>query len=638
MPMLYTSLTTIAGFASLATTPIPPVRIFGLHVAFGVALAWLLTMTFVPAYIMLFVSKKSLEGVCHDQDQESSETKVSRLNNMLRWLGGFSYLRWKMILSLTLIVIATSAYGISRIKVNDNPVKWFTQHHRIRVADRVLNDHFGGTYTAYLTLKPELIRPPTCAERVDMMRTAAIERFADALPEASQIFLQLLDEANEKFQSLEKADIERCFVDLVQAAEGLDEQVSGVWNELGDEINYLEPEGLTYVKLSTAIARVGDEASRLTFTKRMADFQALEGMELQEAALEICDEYSALSFRDFLFEARADAEAPAFKRPELLDYVGRLQAFLAEIPNVGKTSSALDALKKANYELMLDTGYSGLDAETRSGHQASSIHFSIPPTPSAVSQVFTQLEGMKKKDSLFHMVTKDYNEVNVWIQLRSGDNTDMVSVVEAVEGWMADNPAPVELDVGWAGLTYINVVWQDKMVAGMLNSLLSSFVVVLIMMMMLFRSPLFGLLAMLPLTVTITFIYGLIGIVGKDYDMPVAVLSSLTLGLSVDFAIHFLERSRELTKKLGSWKEAIGHMFQEPAMAISRNAIIISIGFTPLLFAPLVPYKTVGFFLATIMAASWLGTLFILAALITALQRWLFNKHEDTKNTKEDAW
>jgi predicted RND superfamily exporter protein len=617
MPMLYTSLTTIAGFASLATTPIPPVRVFGLHVAFGVGLAWLLTMTFVPAYIMLFVSRKSLEGVCHDQ--ESGATKVSRLNHVLRRLGGFSYLRWKMILAITLIVIGISAYGISRIKVNDNPVKWFTQHHRIRVADRVLNEHFGGTYTAYLTLKPELIRPPTCAERVDMMRTAAIERFADALPEACQVFLQVLDEANEKFKSLEKADIDRCFVDLIKVAEGLDEQVSGVWNDLGDEINYLDPEGLTYTKLSAAIAQVGDEASRETFGRRMEDFQTLEGMELQNKALDICDEYSALSFRDFLFEARADAEAPAFKRPELLEYVGRLQAFLAEVSNIGKTSSALDALKKANYEL---------NFAAEAPQERNAAFYSIPPTPSAVSQVFTQLEGMKKKDSLFHLVTKDYNEVNVWIQLRSGDNTDMISVVEAIEGWMADNPPPVELDVGWAGLTYINVVWQDKMVAGMLNSLLSSFVVVLIMMMVLFRSPLFGLLAMLPLTVTITFIYGLIGIVGKDYDMPVAVLSSLTLGLSVDFAIHFLERSRELTKKLGSWKEAINHMFQEPAMAISRNAIIISIGFTPLLFAPLVPYKTVGFFLATIMAASWLGTLFILAALITALQKWLFKKEE----------
>jgi len=617
MPMLYTSLTTIAGFASLATTPIPPVRVFGLHVAFGVALAWLLTMTFVPAYIMLFVSKKSLAGVCHVQDQESCETKTSRLDKMLRWLGGFSFQHWKLIIAFTMLLLAISAFGISRIKVNDNPVKWFTQNHRIRVADHVLNSHFGGTYTAYLTLKPELIRPPTCAERVDMMRTAAIERFGDTLPEASQIFLQVLDEANAKFQTLEKADIDRCFVDLIGVAKGLDEQVSGAWNELGDEINYLDPESLDYAVLSAAIFNVGDEATRQIFAGRMADFQTLEGTELQDKALDICDEYSSLSFVDFLFEARADSEAPAYKRPEMLAYVEQLQVFLNRVPNIGKTSSALDALKKANYEL-------NYHAEAPAEH--NDAFYSIPPTPSAVGQVFAQLEGMKKKDSLFHLVTKDYNEVNVWIQLKSGDNTDMVSVVDAVEDWMAEHPAPVELDVGWAGLTYINVVWQDKMVAGMLKSLFSSFVVVLIMMMVLFRSPLFGLLAMIPLTVTITFIYGLIGIVGKDYDMPVAILSSLTLGLSVDFAIHFLERSRELTKKLGSWKAAIGHMFQEPAMAISRNAIIISIGFTPLLFAPLVPYKTVGFFLATIMAASWLGTLFILAALITALKKWLFKK------------
>ena len=63
MPMLYTTLTTIAGFASLGTTPIPPVRVFGLHVAFGVGLAWLLTMTFVPAYIMIFVRTKMLDNL-----------------------------------------------------------------------------------------------------------------------------------------------------------------------------------------------------------------------------------------------------------------------------------------------------------------------------------------------------------------------------------------------------------------------------------------------------------------------------------------------------------------------------------------------------------------------------------------------
>ena len=111
--------------------------------------------------------------------------------------------------------------------------------------------------------------------------------------------------------------------------------------------------------------------------------------------------------------------------------------------------------------------------------------------------------------------------------------------------------------------------------------------------------------------------------------MPVAVLSALTLGLSVDFSIHFLQRAREMYKSKGSWGEVVEDMFKEPAKAISRNAIVISIGFTPLLVAPLVPYKTVGFFLATIMAVSWLATLFLLAALITSLQRFLFKKQDE---------
>ena len=97
----------------------------------------------------------------------------------------------------------------------------------------------------------------------------------------------------------------------------------------------------------------------------------------------------------------------------------------------------------------------------------------------------------------------------------------------------------------------------------MLRALLGSFVIVFMMMLVLFRSFWFAALAMLPLSVTITFIYGLIGLVGKDYDMPVAVLSSLTLGLSVDFAIHFLERARATQKETGDWQETMAHMFTE---------------------------------------------------------------------------
>ncbi len=631
MPMLYTSLTTIAGFASLGTTPIPPVRVFGLHVAFGVALAWVLTMTLVPAYIMVAVPEKSLQRLGAGSGARQGRAPSGGLDRALEWLGGFSYRRWRWILAATLLVMAVSAYGISRIRVNDNPVKWFTPKHPIRVADDVLNRHFGGTYTAYLTLAPTRPDAFDCREKAVLIREAARERFADRLPRATDRFLAALDRVSQLYQTMWSSDTEQCFVKLVNEAEAIDADATASWNALADAIIYLDPDGLTMETLQAATGSVEgvDPADRAALLDGLEPFAALQGEALLEKALGICDRYTALSFREFMFDMKAELTAPVFKRPEDLRYVEGLQEHLEANAVVGKTSSAVDALKKAAYELQYVAPPADASTAERAGYrERNEAHFAVPASAAAIGQVYTQLEGMKKKDSLFHLVTRDYAGANIWVQLKSGDNRDMEAVVRDVRAYMAENPPPVDLSVGWAGLTYLNVVWQDKMVKGMLGSLASSFVVVLLMMMVLFRSPLFGLLSMIPLSVTIAFIYGLIGLVGKDYDMPVAVLSALTLGLSVDFAIHFLERAREERRRLGNWREASRQMFKEPAMAISRNAITISVGFTPLLLAPLVPYKTVGFFLATIMAVSWLATLFILPALVTVLQGRLFKNIE----------
>ena len=221
-------------------------------------------------------------------------------------------------------------------------------------------------------------------------------------------------------------------------------------------------------------------------------------------------------------------------------------------------------------------------------------------------------------------MTPDYRSALVWLQLTSGDNQDMTAVIELVDSYIASHPMPAGIEADWAGKAYLNVVWQENMVAGMLDSLLGAFVMVFIMMVVLFRSFVYGILAMLPLTITITFIYGLIGIVGKDYDMPIAVLSALTLGLSVDFAIHFLERARATFNDTQSVKQTMALMFEEPATAISRNALVIALGFTPLLFAPLVPYITVGVFLASIMAVSALVTLLLLPAVMSLGHKIVF--------------
>ncbi len=631
MPMLYTSLTTIAGFASLVLTPIPPVQIFGAHVAFGVALAWILTMTFIPAYIMLFIGEKSLSAYMRKRMEKDRAVGGSRprsaLDPFLEWLGRFSFLRWRMILIAACVAVLFSIVGILMIEVNDNPIKWFTKHHRIRIADRVLNDHFGGTYTAYLTLRVADLTFVSCVEKAAAIRDEAEKRFRKDMPRALDEFLAELDKHEQRYSSVFSSDMKKCFVSLVNAAAEIDRRQLGSWNNLADAVLYLEPENLTLDALRTAVEKADkvEDADRKLLLDRLADTETQAGIDLQDRALAICEEYTRMSFEQMVYDVESRLTAPLLKRPAVLEYLADLQRALARHPVVGKTSSAVDALKKAHYELKYVAPPSDAGEEERREYtERNQAHYAVPDSPGGVAEVYVQLQQSKKPKSLFHLVTRDFEEANVWFQLMSGDNRDMLSVVKAVDEFLAQNPPPVEIKHAWAGLTYLNVRWQNKMVWGMFSSLAGSFVVVMVMMMLLFRSFWFGLMSMIPLSITIMFIYGLIGWVGKPYDMPVAVLSALTLGLSVDFAIHFLQRARELTAELGSWKKAAEQMFKEPAMAISRNAIVIAIGFTPLLFAPLVPYKTVGFFLAAIMIVSWLATLFILAALASGARRWIF--------------
>ena len=79
-------------------------------------------------------------------------------------------------------------------------------------------------------------------------------------------------------------------------------------------------------------------------------------------------------------------------------------------------------------------------------------------------------------------------------------------------------------------------------------------------------------------------------------------------------------------RKTGDWAVTVKEMFDEPARAILRNIIVIAVGFTPLLLAPLLPYKTVGMFLASIMFYSGFATLWILPALLTVMKGWVFKK------------
>jgi predicted RND superfamily exporter protein len=659
MPMLYTSLTTAVGFGSLALTPIPPVQVFGLFVALGVMAAWVLTITFIPAFVM-FIPDKALANFGAGAKRRTRK-RPALMSRLLAAVGRGTFRYAKLAVPAIAVLVVFSLLGIWRIRINDNPVKWFAPGHPIRVADRELNRHFGGTYMAYLALQydPGEFAANDYAAALAARaagRRARFEQVAVRLPslvgqaatrpavtggaDAREKAEALLDEVDKAIRTGTRASADDLELAAWTAAR---EVLNAAWEQLDETDDAAVPAPAAFAAALRArfTEAFGRTAAVLGELKALAEAVARQFQPPaagQEAGGAERFRRAQRHFLDRLGErvaqaraAAAEAERPAwdqasalladeaqhyevFKRPETLEYVRTLQGALQRTENVGKSNSLADIVATVHRELL-----SGQPADYR-----------IPNTKKMVANCITQFEGSNRPGDLDHFVTRgDYQRSSIWVQLRSGDNRDMAAVERAIDQFLAEHPPPSGITARWFGLTYINVVWQEKMVSGMLGAFLGSFVVVFLMMAVLYRSALWGLLSMIPLTVTIGVIYGAVGWFGKDYDMPVAVLSSLSLGLAVDYAIHFLSRSRAMYERHGcSWAQASGPVFGEPARAITRNVIVVGVGFLPLLLAALVPYQTVGLFIAAILVLAGAASLLLLPMLITLLARWLFPQTE----------
>jgi len=133
---------------------------------------------------------------------------------------------------------------------------------------------------------------------------------------------------------------------------------------------------------------------------------------------------------------------------------------------------------------------------------------------------------------------------------------------------------------------------------------------VLFILCLVFRSVILGFVAFVPTGLTLMIIFGLMGLMPRDLpmDMASSMLSSIALGVGIDYAIHFLWRTRE---------SDIGSAMQSTGRAILINALEITAGFGVLSFATIVPVSRFGILIAITLLVAAVASLVFLPALLS---------------------
>jgi len=140
MPMFLTTITTMAGFASLIWSDVAPMRQMGIFVSVGIAYAGLLSMFFLPAVLL----RIKLPAV-RPQVQPGG---------LVKFVLDCSRHRTRVIVAFA-IVIGISAFAIPRLEVVSNQLMFFKQDSEVVQTFDKVEKHFGGA----LPLTGEIAAP-----------------------------------------------------------------------------------------------------------------------------------------------------------------------------------------------------------------------------------------------------------------------------------------------------------------------------------------------------------------------------------------------------------------------------------------------------------------------------------------------
>ena len=292
------------------------------------------------------------------------------------------------------------------------------------------------------------------------------------------------------------------------------------------------------------------------------------------------------------------------KDPQTLSSMDELQSFMVKDEQVSTSFSIADVVKQMHRTVMNDD----LRYET------------IPENRGKVNNLFTMYSMSGDPDDFEALVDYEY---------KIGLITAFADVMSTEQIFSYTNKLNEHINKNFnddskIDVTGMIVVFRDLVILIVQSSFVSIFaslLVIGILASLFFKRALWGLLAVVPLTSAVIINFGFMGFFGIELSHVTAILSSIIIGVGVDFAIHYISQYRRLSRTISS-KTVSKEVVEDVGYPIVLDAAS-NMGFGALVFSTFVPIQYIGGLMVFAMLSTSLGTLTILSALTELMKNRL---------------
>ena len=226
------------------------------------------------------------------------------------------------------------------------------------------------------------------------------------------------------------------------------------------------------------------------------------------------------------------------KNPELLKRMDQYETELEKDTMVGSVNSLASMIRIMSRSL---------------NNENDKLYDKIPDSRNAVAQ-YLELYNMSGDPEDFEgLVNFDYTQALMIVQFRADTKNALDDVISKIDLMTKHDPNRTLL----GGYCLVDKELSEAVVNGQCNSLIFAIAIIAFLLILIFRSLNSGWLGSLPLIYTIIALFGTMGWVGIKLDIATAMLSSIAIGIGIDYTIHFFWRYKQELQLGASYEEAI---------------------------------------------------------------------------------
>jgi predicted RND superfamily exporter protein len=292
-----------------------------------------------------------------------------------------------------------------------------------------------------------------------------------------------------------------------------------------------------------------------------------------------------------------DGGAPgAFREPEALHALARLQHAADEAPHVTRTLSLVDTVKVMNRAIEEDD-----PAEER-----------IPDTRAAAAELLF----LAPKGHLERFANVDHSRTNLWVRTGAVGSEAVREVEAALVPALASAGFPDGVRGAVTGNALLLARSADGIAESQPQTVGLAALVIFALVWTSLRSLKLGVVAMIPNLVPVIVYFGMLGAGVAPLSLPTSLIGSVALGITIDDTVHTLARYRDERRKGLSPEAAVQRTARHVGRAVLITAAMLALGFSVMGFSEFAKLQEFGWLSAGTLTVCLFTDLFLLGALL----------------------